>query len=84
MGETMQPVETTQMLSKVAEQGALFAFMLLVIIALFFVCKTLYNRNVMLGDSLVKIITDNTVSNNNSTLALTALTRQIEVLNNVR
>lgn len=80
----MQPIDTSNMFAQVSQAGPLFAFMMLVIIALIFAVKVLYNRNVMLGDNMMKIISDNTVSNNNSTLAITALTRQIEVLNNAR
>lgn len=80
----MQPIDTSNMFAQVSQAGPLFAFMMLVIIALIFAVKVLYNRNVMLGDNMMKIISDNTVSTNNSTLALTALTRQIEVLNHAK
>lgn len=55
-------VDTGGMFSKVAEQGALFAFMLLVIIALCVVIKVLYNRNIKQGDDQQKALIDSTLS----------------------
>ncbi len=78
------PIDTGGMFSKVAEQGALFAFELLVIIGLCLVIKVLYNRNVKQGDDQMKALIDSTLAINNNTLALTALTKQIELMNNVR
>lgn len=78
------PVDTSVMLSKVAEQGVLFAFMLLVIIVLIMVIRALYGRNVKQGDEQQKTLIDSTLAINNNTLAVTALTRQIERMNDVR
>ena len=71
-------VDTGGMLSKVAEQGALFAFMMLVIVALCVVIKVLYNRNIKQGDDQQKALIDSTIAINNNTLAVNALTKQIE------
>lgn len=78
------PIETGGLVNKVAEQGALVAFELLAIIFLTLVIKTLYNRNVKQGDDHQKALIDSTLAINNNTLALNALTRQIEMMNNVR
>lgn len=78
------PIETGGMFSKVAEQGALFAFMLLVLIGLSIVVKVLYNRNIKQGDDQLRSLIDSTLAINNNTLALNALTKQIELMNNVR
>jgi len=72
------PIETGGIFAKVAEQGALFAFMLLVMIGLCLVIKTLYNRNVKQGDDQQKSLIDSTLAINNNTLAINALTKQIE------
>lgn len=78
----MEPVSTTGLLNKVAEQGALAAFMLLVIIVLVMAVKMLYERNVQQGADNVKVIIDNTTAINNSTAAMTMLGKQIERLEN--
>jgi hypothetical protein len=80
----VNPVETGGIITKITEQGSLVAFELLVIIFLTLVIKTLYNRNVKQGDDQQKALIDSTLAINNNTLALNALTRQIEMMNNVR
>lgn len=72
------PVDANGMLNSVAQQGALFAFMLFVILSLGIVCRTLYNRNVKQGDDQAKALIDSTLAINNNTLAINALTKQIE------
>lgn len=72
------------MFSVISQQGALFSFQLLAILGLALVCKTLYTRNVKQGDDNAKALVDSTLAINNNTLALTALTREIERTNNVR
>jgi putative Mn2+ efflux pump MntP len=78
------PIDTGGMLSRVAEQGALFAFMMLCIIGLCLVIKVLYNRNIKQGDDQQKALIDSTVAINNNTLAVNALTKQIERMADVR
>lgn len=78
----MEPVSTTGLLSKVAEQGALAAFMLLVIIALVMAVKMLYGRNVEQGAENVKALIDSTTAINNNTAALGMLAKQVERLEN--
>lgn len=79
----MQPVDANSLFSQIAQQGALFAFMLLVIIVLVMAIRVLYTRNVALGDMFQKALTDSTVAVNNNTLAQNAIARQIEVMTNV-
>lgn len=76
----MQPVETTGLLNKVAEQGALAAFMLLAIIVLILAVKMLYDRNVQQGAENVRALIDSTTAINNNTSALAMLGKQIERL----
>lgn len=78
----MEPVGTTGLLNKVAEQGALAAFMLLVIIVLVMAVKMLYQRNVDQGAENVKALVDSTSAINNNTAALGMLGKQIERLEN--
>ena len=52
--------------------------MLLVIIGLCLVIKVLYNRNIKQGDDQQKALIDSTIAINNNTLAVNALTKQIE------
>lgn len=75
------PIDTGGLFSKVAEQGALFAFMILVMLGLCLVCRVLYNRNIKQGDDQLKALIDSTLAINNNTLAITAMTRQIEMIN---
>lgn len=77
-------METGVLLSKVAEQGALIAFMLLVIITLVMAIKMIYERNVQQGADNLKALIDSTTAINNSTAALNMLSKQIERLENVR
>ena len=65
-----------------AEQGALAAFMLLVIIALVMAVKMLYGRNVEQGAENVKALIDSTTAINNNTAALGMLAKQVERLEN--
>lgn len=78
----MEPVATTGLLNKVAEQGALAAFMLLVIIVLVMAVKMLYQRNVDQGAENVQALVDSTSAINNNTAALGMLGKQIERLEN--
>lgn len=78
----MEPVVTTGLLNKVAEQGALAAFMLLVIIVLVMAVKMLYSRNVDQGAENVKALVDSTAAINNNTAALGMLAKQVERLEN--
>ncbi len=75
-------METTSLINKVAEQGALAAFMLLVIIALVMAVKMLYTRNVEQGAENVKALIDSTTAINNNTAALGLLAKQVERLEN--
>lgn len=76
----MEPVVTTGLLDKVAEQGALAAFMLLVIIALVMTVKMLYERNVQQGADNMKVLIDNNTALNNNTAALNMLGKQMDRL----
>lgn len=78
----MEPVATTGLLNKVAEQGALAAFMLLVIIVLVMAVKMLYERNTQQGSENVKALVDSTTAINNNSAALEMLGKQIERLEN--
>lgn len=78
----MEPIATTGLLNKVAEQGALAAFMLLVIIVLVMAVKMLYQRNVDQGAENVQALVDSTAAINNNTAALGMLGKQIERLEN--
>lgn len=80
----MDPVNATGLLDKVAEQGALAAFMLLTILALSWAVKMLYSRNVEQGKENVTALIDSTTAINNNTAALSLLTRQIERLENAK
>lgn len=63
--------------SQVAEQGAIFALMSIMLIAAGVVIRTLYTRNQEIGDKTIKAITDNTVTINNNTRAIEALEKEI-------
>lgn len=80
----MQPVDTSSLFSQIAQQGALFAFMLLVIVVLGITTKALYGRNVALGDMFQKAILDSTIAINNNTVAQNAIARQMEFMNNAK
>lgn len=58
--------------------------MLLVILGLCLVARVLYNRNIKQGDDQQKTLIDSTLAINNNTVALNALTKQIERMNDVR
>lgn len=75
------PVETSGIVSAITEKNSLIAFELFTIIALVAVIRTLYSRNVKQGDDNAKALMDSTVAINNNTLALNALTKQIERMN---
>ena len=74
-------IDTSSMFSQIAQVGPLFAFMMLVILALCFVVRTLYSRNIDLGDNLQKIVVDSTVASQNNTAALQLLTVKVEAGN---
>lgn len=78
------PVDPNSIVNSVAQQGALFGFMMLVIIGLCIVAKVLYSRNIKQGDDQQKTLIDSTLAINNNTVALNALTKQIERMNDVR
>lgn len=80
----MEPVHIDGVLMKVAEQGALCAFMLLVILGLCWVVKSMYARVINQADQQQKILIDSTLAINNNTTALGALTKQVERLADVR
>ena len=80
----MEPVHVDGLLMKVAEQGALVAFMLLVIVGLCYVMKSMYSRIVQQADQQQKILIDSTIAITNNTSALGALTKQVERLADVR
>jgi len=80
----MEPVRVDGILMKVAEQGALCAFMLLVIIGMALVAKAMYNRIIQQADQQQKVLIDSTLAINNNTTALGALTKQVERLADVR
>lgn len=75
------PLDTSGVFSAITEKNSLIAFELFVIIALVAVIRTLYNRNIKQGDDNAKALMDSTVAINNNTLALNALTKQIERMN---
>lgn len=77
-------IETTSILAAITEKASLIAFELLIIIAMGLVIKTLYYRNVQQGDAQAKAMTDSTIAINNNNIALNALTKQIERLNDAR
>lgn len=70
--------------AKIVEQGALFAFMFFCVVGLCLVIKALYARITKNSDDQQKIIVDSTLAINNNTTALSALTKQVERLANVR
>lgn len=74
----MEPVSTTGLISEVAKQGALAAFMMLVIIVLVLTVRMLYNRNVEQGDQNVKALLDSTTAINNNTVAVNMLGKQLD------
>lgn len=78
----MEPVSTTGLMSKVAEQGALAAFMLLVITVLVLAVKMLWDNNREQGKENTKALIDSTSAINNNTAALAMLGKQIERLEN--
>lgn len=78
------PVDPNNIVNSVAQQGALFGFMLLVILGLCLVARVLYNRNIKQGDDQQKTLIDSTLAINNNTVALNALTKQIERMNDAR
>ena len=80
----MEPVHVDGLLMKVAEQGALVAFMLLVIVGLCYVLKSMYSRIIQQADQQQKILIDSTIAITNNTSALGALTKQVERLADVR
>lgn len=80
----MQPVDTSGIFSAITQQGALFAFMLLCLVVLVIAVKTLYSRNVDLGDKLQTAMTDATVGLNNNTNILNIISTQVGGLINAR
>lgn len=70
----MNPVDTAPLVAKVADAGALNAFMLLVIFGLAFAVYVLYKRNVALGD-MYHTDSINTVN------ALNSIAHQMEIAN---
>ncbi len=78
----MEPVATTGLINEVAKQGALAAFMLLVIIVLVMAVKMLFDNNRDQGKENTKALIDSTVAINNNTAALAMLGKQIERLEN--
>lgn len=73
-------VDTGGMFTKVAEQGALFAFMLLVIVGLCLVIRTLWAEMKKQGADVQKALIDSTIAVNNNTAAVSLLTREVERL----
>jgi hypothetical protein len=59
------------------EWGALVTLLVLIVLALLYAVRTLYERNQTLADNVTKALVDNTASNN-------ALASQIERLNDAR
>ena len=80
----METVRVDGLLMKVAEQGALVAFMLLVIVGLCYVLRSMYSRIIQQADQQQKILIDSTIAITNNTSALGALTKQVERLADVR
>jgi hypothetical protein len=80
----MQPVDTSGMFSQIAQQGALFAFMLLVILALAWAIKTLYSRNVTLGDMYHQAMIDTSTAMNKAADASDSIAHQMEIMNRAR
>ena len=73
----LAPIQTTGLISKIIEQGALVAFMLFVLIVLCIVIKALYKNNVDLGKENTKALIDSTIAINNNTIALQLLKEKI-------
>lgn len=71
-------MDTSGVVDTITKENSLVAFELLIIIALFFVVKTLYHRNIAQGDANAKALTDSTIAINNNTNALNALKEQLE------
>jgi len=80
----MEPVRVDGILMKVAEQGAMCAFMLLVLLGLCWVVKSMYARVLQQADQQQKILIDSTLAINNNTTALGAMIKQVERLADVR
>ena len=74
----LAPIQTTEAISVVSQEGGLFAFMLLVLIGLSMVIRTLYKNNVEQGKENMTALLDSTLAINNNTAALQLLTKQIE------
>ena len=74
----LAPIQTTDAISMISQQGALFSFMILIIIALTVVIRALYINNVALGKENTKALIDSTIAINNNTVALQLLKTQIE------
>lgn len=82
MGESsMQSIDTSGLMSQVGQVGPLFAFMLLVIIVLCFVVRTLYNRNIALGDKLQEAFAGSTLAMDRTASSNNAIARQMEIMN---
>lgn len=77
----MVPIDTSGLMSQVGQVGPLFAFMMLVIIVLCFVVRTLYNRNVVLGDKLQEAFSGSTLAMDRTAAANNAIARQMEIMN---
>lgn len=80
----MEPVHVDGIMMKIAEQGVLFAFMLLCIVGLCAVIRSMYSRIIQQADQQQKILIDSTLAINNNTEALGALVKQVERLDNAR
>ena len=78
----MDTVHVDGIMMKIAEQGVLFAFMLLCIIGLCVVIRSMYTRINQQTDQQQKILIDSTLAINNNTAALGALVKQVERLDN--
>lgn len=72
------PIDPNGLITYITEKNSLVGLELLIIICLVFVIRTLYNRNIMLGDNYSKALLDSTLAVNNNTTALNALTKEIE------
>lgn len=78
------PIDPNQLLAPTAQQGPLFGFMLFVIVVLLYVAWSFYQRNIKQGEDNAKALMDSTLAINNNTMALNALIKEIERINDAR
>lgn len=74
----IQPIDTGILMSKVAEEGPLFAFMFFCFILALLAIRTLYNRNVKQGEDQNKAQVDGITALSSNTHSLNAIGDRLE------